>query len=62
MTVYGIPKLTRFDKIKERKLEWLWPGRIPIGKLTVIAGDPGFGKSLFTRDGVFATRCHKPNQ
>ena len=27
--------------------EWLWPGWIPKGYLTVIAGDPGVGKSVF---------------
>jgi hypothetical protein len=26
-------------------IRWLWPGRIPRGKLTVIAGHPGLGKS-----------------
>ena len=27
---------------------WLWPGRIPLGKLTLIAGEPGIGKSQIT--------------
>ena len=31
--------------MERRALEWLWPGRIPLGKLTVIAGEPGTGKS-----------------
>jgi hypothetical protein len=26
-------------------VRWLWPGRIPLGKLTVLDGDPGVGKS-----------------
>jgi hypothetical protein len=26
--------------------EWLWPGRIPLGTLTLFAGDPKLGKSL----------------
>jgi len=26
--------------------EWLWPGRIPLGGMTVLAGDPGVGKGL----------------
>jgi hypothetical protein len=30
------------------KIEWLWPGRLPIGKLVSIAGDPGLGKSCAT--------------
>jgi putative DNA primase/helicase len=28
-----------------RPIEWLWPGRIAIGKHTLIAGEPGLGKS-----------------
>jgi len=31
-------------------LDWLWPGRIPLGKLTLLAGDPGLGKSFVTLD------------
>jgi hypothetical protein len=31
-------------------LQWLWPGRVPLGKLTLIAGDPGLGKSFVTLD------------
>jgi hypothetical protein len=31
-------------------LVFLWPGRIPLGKLPLIAGDPGLGKSLITTD------------
>jgi len=29
-------------------VQWLWPGRIAKGKLTLIAGDPGLGKSQIT--------------
>ena len=36
--------------VESRPLEWLWPDRIPLGKLTIIAGDPGLGKSLATLD------------
>ncbi len=31
-------------------LGWLWPGRIPMGKLTMLVGDPGLGKSLIALD------------
>ena len=31
-------------------LEWLWPARIPKGKVTVLAGNPGVGKGLITCD------------
>lgn len=36
--------------IPREDLEWLWPGRLPLGKLVVLAGDPGLGKSLMTLD------------
>ncbi len=31
-------------------VEWLWPGHIPLGKLTVFDGDPGLGKSTMALD------------
>lgn len=34
--------------IQSIPINWLWEGRIAIGKLTMIAGDPGLGKSLIT--------------
>lgn len=34
--------------VKPEKVEWLWPGKIAIGKLTIIVGDPGLGKSMVT--------------
>lgn len=39
------------DILPER-VNWLWPGRIPLGKLTVFAGDPGLGKSAVSLDVV----------
>jgi len=38
------------SKIEAKAIRWLWPNRIPAGKLTIIAGDPGLGKSLLTLD------------
>lgn len=40
--------LKRLSEIAPQQIEWLWPGRIALGKLTMIAGDPGLGKSLLT--------------
>ncbi|MGZ0173983.1 MAG: AAA family ATPase [Planctomycetales bacterium] len=31
-------------------LIWLWPSKVPSGKLTLFAGDPGLGKSFVTID------------
>ena len=40
----------RVSDVPRSKLEWLWPGRIPLGKLTLLAGDPGLGKSMVSID------------
>lgn len=37
-----------FTDIQSAPISWLWQGRIALGKLTMIAGDPGLGKSLVT--------------
>jgi putative DNA primase/helicase len=34
------------SSIKPRKVDWLWPGRIPIGKQTTFAGQTGMGKTF----------------
>lgn len=39
---------TPISAIAEAEVRWLWPGRIPFGKLTVLDGDPQLGKSLIT--------------
>jgi len=36
--------------VKPEHVEWLWPGRIPKGKLTVLEGDPKVGKSTLMLD------------
>lgn len=36
--------------VKSENVQWLWPNRIPLGKLTIVAGDPGVGKSFLTLD------------
>lgn len=36
--------------VQPETVTWLWPGRIPYGKLTVIDGDPGLGKSALLLD------------
>jgi hypothetical protein len=38
------------SEVQAEKVEWLWDGRIPLGKLTVLDGDPGLGKSVITMD------------
>lgn len=43
-------EIIRLDSVMAEKVDWLWPGYIPLGKLTLIDGDPGLGKSLFSVD------------
>jgi len=31
--------------VEAKPIEWLWPGRIAVGKQTMLAGEPGLGKS-----------------
>jgi hypothetical protein len=44
------PDLVCFDDVEPREVRWLWPGWIPFGKLTVLEGDPGVGKSALLLD------------
>ena len=38
----------RAGDVQPQQIQWLWPGRIALGKITLIAGDPGLGKSLIS--------------
>jgi hypothetical protein len=38
------------SEVKPEHVEWLWDGRIPLGKITILDGDPGLGKSALTLD------------
>jgi hypothetical protein len=35
-------------EVERGRVRWLWEGRIPLGKITVLDGDPGVGKSTVT--------------
>jgi hypothetical protein len=41
---------TLLSEVKPQRVSWLWPGRIPFGKLTILDGDPGLGKSTLMLD------------
>lgn len=36
------------SSVRREKTEWLWPGRIPLGAVTALAGREGLGKSTLT--------------
>ena len=54
------PVLIRLSDVEPEALEWLWPGRVPIGKLTLVPGDPGLGKSTLTLDIAARVTCGLP--
>lgn len=37
-------------EVESKPISWLWPGRIALGKLTLLVGDPGLGKSTSALD------------
>jgi hypothetical protein len=44
------PVLVSLADVQPEPVRWLWPGRIALGKLTLLCGDPGLGKSFVTLD------------
>jgi hypothetical protein len=45
-----VPLLTCVDDVQETAIRWLWPGRVPLGRITMLVGRPGEGKSFLTTD------------
>jgi putative DNA primase/helicase len=44
------PALLLMSDVQAEPVRWLWTARIALGKVTLIAGDPGLGKSFLTLD------------
>ena len=42
--------LEKFEDVVSTPIDWIWPGRLARGKLTLICGDPGKGKSFLSMD------------
>src|SRR5262252_7265677 len=43
-------RVRRLTSIEPKPVDWLWPGWIPAGTVTVLDGDPGLGKSTLLLD------------
>lgn len=41
---------TLVSDVEREHIEWVWPGRLALGKLTILDGDPGLGKSTLLYD------------
>jgi hypothetical protein len=46
--------------VTPKPVRWLWPNRIPLGKLTLVFGDPNLGKSFVTLDIAARLSTGKP--
>jgi hypothetical protein len=51
------------NTVEPERVRWLWPGYIPFGKVTVVDGDPGLGKSTILIDiaARISRGCPLPN-
>ena len=38
-------KIISMDEVQSKEVNWLWYPYIPYGKITIIQGDPGEGKT-----------------
>lgn len=46
--VLGGPMLQCLADVEPVDVRWLWPGRVPLGRITLLVGRPGEGKSFLT--------------
>ncbi|MGD0463428.1 MAG: AAA family ATPase [Tepidisphaeraceae bacterium] len=58
--VVGGPMLVRMADVESREVRWLWRGRIPLGRITLLVGRPGEGKSFFTMDAASRVSTGSP--
>lgn len=45
-----LPRATPASAIEQQSIQWRWKGRLAAGKIVVLDGDPGLGKSTITLD------------
>jgi putative DNA primase/helicase len=42
--------IEQLSDVRAEEVDWIWPGRLARGKLTMLIGDPGSGKTFVTLD------------
>ena len=52
--------LLNLAQVPPARLRWLWPGRLPLGKLAILDGLPGVGKSLVQVDIIARLTTGRP--
>ena len=54
------PVVVVLGHVEPERVTWLWPGRIPAGKLTLLVGDPEAGKSTIALDIAARVTTQRP--
>ena len=66
MTVSVPLEVVKASEIEPKEVKWLWYPYIPFGKVTLLQGDPGDGKSKLMLSvaallpALFHQSCHSP--
>jgi hypothetical protein len=50
VTTNVVPVVTCMADVEETQIRWLWPERMSLGRITMLVGRPGEGKSFLTTD------------
>ena len=50
MSAVAPVRLCAISEVTPRPVDWLWPHRLGLGKLSLLEGDPGLGKSFLALD------------
>jgi putative DNA primase/helicase len=58
--VSGAPVIVRMSDVAPCEVQWVWNGRIPRGRITLLAGRPGEGKSIATMDWAARVTTGRP--
>jgi hypothetical protein len=45
-----VPRIINLSEVQPERVRWLWDGYIPLGKVVLVDGDPGMGKSTLLYD------------
>ena len=54
------PHVVSLADVQAERIDWLWDGYLPLGKVVVLDGDPGVGKSTVTLDIAARTSTGSP--
>ena len=54
------PRVVSLADVQAERIDWLWDGYLPLGKVVVLDGDPGVGKSTVSLDIAARTSTGSP--